>query len=89
MNSVHDFLYPTGLDLGFSPFMIFCSTWGNNPPDIKVRDLFLINASEGVVVVLELTCPWDSNIIHSHEYKQENYAFPASDLKRGFIISYS
>ena len=32
------------------------------------------------IVVFELTCPWDSNIVRSHSYKSEKYAPLIADL---------
>ena len=60
------------------------------PPDILVTnlkpDLFLVNESERVIVLLELTCPWDSNIERSHNYKEEKYAPLIADLSRNFNV---
>ena len=60
------------------------------PPHILVTrfkpDLFLVNESTGIVVLFELTCPWDSNIVRSHEYKQDKYAPLIADLSRDFTV---
>ena len=60
------------------------------PPDILVTnlkpDLFLVNESNKVIVLLELTCPWDSNIERSHNFKQEKYAPLVADLSRNYKV---
>ena len=60
------------------------------PPDVLVTnlkpDLFLVNESDRVVVLLELTCPFDTNIERSHNYKQEKYAPLVADLSRDFKV---
>ena len=62
------------------------------PPHIIVTnlkpDLFLCNEAAGVVVILELTCPWDSNITRSHDFKREKYAPLVGDLSRHFKVFY-
>ena len=62
------------------------------PPHILVTnlkpDLFIVNEFTKVVILFELTCPWDSNIIRSHEYKQERYAALVGDLSRRFRVKY-
>ena len=38
----------------------------------------------------ELTCPWDSNIQRSHEYKERKYAPLIADLSRRYkVFNYS
>ena len=49
-------------------------------------DLFLVNESAKQVVLLELTCPFDSNIASSHDYKQEKYAPLVADLSANFKV---
>ena len=60
------------------------------PPDILVTtlkpDLFLVNASLSVIVFFELTCPWDDNILRSHEFKDRKYAPLIADLSRNFRV---
>ena len=60
------------------------------PPDVLVTrlkpDLFLVNESAREVVLLELTCPWDTNVERSHDYKQEKYAPLIADLSRHFKV---
>ena len=51
-------------------------------------DLFLLNESARIAVVLELTCPWDGNILRSHEFKREKYAPLVNDLSREFNVFY-
>ena len=54
------------------------------PPHLLVTDLkpdlFIVNESTKVIVLLELTFPWDSNITRSHGFKQEKYAPFVGDL---------
>ena len=64
------------------------------PPDAHVTnlkpDLFLINVATRVIVFFELTCPWDSNIQRSHEYKERKYAPLIADLsRRNKVYNYS
>ena len=40
------------------------------------------------MVVFELTCPWDSNITRSHNFKSEKYAPLVADLSRNFIVHF-
>ena len=62
------------------------------PPHVHVTnlrpDLFLVNESARVAVIMELTCPWDGNIQRSHEYKREKYAPLIEDMSRGFTVFY-
>ena len=62
------------------------------PPHILVTnlkpDLFIVNESTGVVLLFELTCPWDGNINRSHEFKQERYSAMVTDLSRNFRVKY-
>ena len=64
------------------------------PPDILVTnlkpDLFIVNLLTNVIVFFELTCPWDSNVQRSHDYKEEKYAPLVADLSRDFkVYNYS
>ena len=36
--------------------------------------------------MLELTCPWDSNVVQSHNYKQEKYAPLVADLSCRYTV---
>ena len=60
------------------------------PPDIIVTqlrpDLFLIDAARKIAVIFELTCPWDSNIQRSHDFKEQRYAALVQDLSRDFVV---
>ena len=62
------------------------------PPHIHMTnlrpDLFLVNESERVVVMMELTCPWDANVRRSHDFKQEKYAPLVADLSQRFNVFY-
>ena len=62
------------------------------PPHILATnlkpDLFLFNEVSKVAVILELTCPWDSNITRSHEFKREKYAPLVGDLSLTFTVFY-
>ena len=40
------------------------------------------------MVVFELTCPWDSNIARSHNYKTEKYAPLIADLSHNYVVSF-
>ena len=47
-----------------------------------------MNESEKVVVMLELTCPFDTNIERSHNFKREKYAPLVEDISRHFKVFY-
>ena len=52
-------------------------------------DLFLVDESEHVAVIFELTCPWETNIDRNHEvhdYKQAKYAPPSPICRK--IVSF-
>ena len=38
--------------------------------------------------MFELTCPWDSNITRSHNYKTEKYSPLISDLSHNYVVSF-
>ena len=64
------------------------------PPDVHVTnlkpDLFIIDITSRVVVFFELTCPWDSNVQRSHEYKERKYAPLIADLSSRYrVFNYS
>jgi hypothetical protein len=60
------------------------------PPHIIVTaqkpDLVLINEIAKKVIIFELTCPWDHNIVRAHDYKVGKYASLVSDLSRNFEV---
>ena len=60
------------------------------PPHILVTalrpDLCIVDEVQKVIIVFELTCPWDSNIARSHSYKEEKYAPLIADLERNFKV---
>ena len=60
------------------------------PPNVLVTplrpDLFLVDESARQVVLLELTCPWDSNISRAHDFKQEKYAPLVADLSVNYKV---
>ena len=37
-------------------------------------------------MLLELTCPWDTNISRSHDFKEEKYAPLVADLSRDYKV---
>ena len=49
-------------------------------------DLFLVDESEYVAVLFELTCPWDTNIEKNHDYKQAKYAPLVADLSENYRV---
>ena len=61
---------------------------GSIPPNILVTalrpDIFIVDEDSRIAVVFELTCPWDSNINRSHEYKENKYAPLVADLSARF-----
>ena len=63
---------------------------GTIPPHILVTnlkpDLFIVSESLQRALVIELTCPWDSNLQRSHAYKQEKYAPLVADLSQRFTV---
>ena len=65
---------------------------GTIPPHVLATalkpDVFIFNEFLQEVVVFELTCPWDSNIDRSHNYKSEKYAPLVADLSNRFIVSF-
>ena len=62
------------------------------PPNVLVTnlkpDLFILNEADRVVILVELTCPWDHNVERSHEYKQEKYSPLVADLSRSYRTKY-
>ena len=65
---------------------------GTIPPHILVTalkpDVFIFNELSEEVIVFELTCPWDSNIDRSHNYKSEKYAPLVADLSHRYVVSF-
>ena len=41
-----------------------------------------------IIVFFELTCPWDDNILRSHEFKDRKYAPLIADLSRHFNLKF-
>ena len=65
---------------------------GTIPPHILVTalkpDLVIVNELSQEIIVFELTCPWDSNIARSHNFKTEKYAPLIADLSCTRIVSF-
>ena len=65
---------------------------GTVPPHILVTslkpDIFVYNERSLEVFVFELTCPWDTNIARSHNFKSEKYAPLVADLSRTHIVHF-
>ena len=38
--------------------------------------------------IFELTCPWDTNIARSHQYKTDKYASLVTDLSNDYLVSF-
>ena len=51
----------------------------------KIR-VFIVNETSRVIVMFELTCPWDANIARSHEFKENKYAPLVADLSRRYKV---
>ena len=70
----------------------FAPHGGTIPPDVLVTtfrpDLFLINETSRIIVMVELTCPWDGNIASSHDFKSEKYSPLVADLSRHYSVRY-
>ena len=65
---------------------------GTIPPHILVTalkpDIVIVSETSEEIIVFELTCPWDSNIVRSHNFKSEKYAPLVADLARTHIVSF-
>ena len=65
---------------------------GTIPPHILVTalkpDIVIVNSLSQEIIVLELTCPWDTNIGRSHNFKKEKYAPLIADLSHSHIVSF-
>ena len=65
---------------------------GTIPPHVLVTafkpDIVVINRLSQEVIVFELTCPWDANIIRSHTLKSEKYAPLIADLSQRHVVSF-
>ena len=63
---------------------------GTIPPDILVTvlrpDLVIFNRQLRRFMLLELTCPWDSNIDNAHAFKDTKYAPLVADLSHDFKV---
>ena len=61
---------------------------GSIPPHVLVTnqrpDIVLVNGATREIIVFELTCPWDANIVRSHSYKEEKYAPLVANLSRHY-----
>ena len=64
---------------------------GTIPPHVLTTalkpDLFLLNESLSTIIIFELTCPWDSNITRSHDFKEQKYSALVADLSRDYTVS--
>ena len=60
------------------------------PPHILVTplrpDLFLIDEVRRMIIVFELTCPFERNIDREHTYKEEKYAPLIADLSNSYKV---
>ena len=65
---------------------------GTVPPHILVTsmkpDIFVFSELSSEVIVFELTCPWDKNILRSHNFKTEKYASLIADLAQSRVVSF-
>ena len=82
----------TGFEI-FADLPSFRSSHGGViPPNVLVTnlkpDLFILNAADRAVILVELTCPWDANVERSHEYKKEKYAPLVADLSHSYSVKY-
>ena len=63
---------------------------GTVPPHVLVTnvrpDIVLVNETARKIIIFELTCPWDSNIIRSHTFKEGKYAPLVADLSQRFSV---
>ena len=59
-------------------------------PDILTTtlrpDLFLVDEARSLLVLFELTSPWETNIERSHTYKEGKYAPLVADLSRNYTV---
>ena len=66
---------------------------GTIPPHILVTaikpDIVIVSSVSQEVIVFELTCPWDANLVRSHNFKAEKYAPLIADLSQRFVVSFS
>ena len=65
---------------------------GTIPPHILVTalrpDIVIFSETSQEIVLFELTCPWDSNIVRSHDFKSEKYAPLVADLSGNRIVHF-
>ena len=65
---------------------------GTVPPHILVTalkpDICIISETSQEIIIFELTCPWDTNIVRSHNYKSEKYAPLVADLSQTRVVSF-
>ena len=91
LSSIIDIIRPRLLDgfVLFSDMSGFQAPHGGTiPPNVLVTnlrpDLVLLNESLRVIIVFELTCPWDNNVERSHAYKEEKYSPLIADLSHHY-----
>ena len=65
---------------------------GTVPPHVLVTalkpDIVIVSSVSQEVIVFELTCPWDRNIVRSHNMKTEKYAPLIADLAQSYVVSF-
>ena len=65
---------------------------GTIPPHVLTTalkpDIVIVNEEIREIVVFELTCPWDSNIVSSHTFKSQKYASLIADLSQCYSVSF-
>ena len=65
---------------------------GTIPPHVLVTalkpDIVIVSDNSLDIIIFELTCPWDTNIVRSHNYKSEKYAPLVADLFQTRIVSF-
>ena len=65
---------------------------GTIPPHVLTTalrpDIVILSETSQEIVLFELTCPWDSNIVRSHTFKSEKYAPLIADLSVNFIVHF-
>ena len=93
LRTIFDFISPS-LRGGFHLFAdldgLNAGNGGTIPPDVLVTnqrpDLFLVNRQLRKVILFELTVPWDSNVLTSHDLKVRKYASLVNDLSSRFNV---
>ena len=64
---------------------------GTLPPDVIVTsqrpDIVVLSHEERRVLIFELTCPFDTNVVSAHDFKMGKYAPLVNDLtSEGFLV---